>query len=111
MSLLTNFANTAFSAASSVIGVNTLSIAGGSGISCVQQEIRHARAFEDGGFAPESAFDLVCRKSVFAAAYTSAANSYIGNTATFGGVTYRVGEILDGRSTVTIRLEHQQVST
>ena len=55
--------------------------------------------------------DLVCAKSVFDAAYTSAANAYVGNVATFENVTYRVADIDVGRSTVTIRVAHQQLST
>ena len=111
MSLLTNYANTAFASASSVIGTNQLSIAGGSSISAVKNSVRHNRDFDDGGFAPGSAIDLVVAKSVFAAAYASAANAYVGNTATFENATYRVTDIDVGAHAVTVRLAHQEFAT
>ena len=111
MSLVSDFANAAFTASSAVIGTQTIAISGGTAVACVVNEVRHAREFEDGGFAPDAALDCVCRRSVFVAAYTGAAGTYIGNTAVVGGSTYRVQSISYGSSHVAVSVVHQQDAT
>ena len=108
MSILSAFANAGFSTASTVIGTVSVSIGGGSAIAAVKSEARHARDFEDGGFAPDAALELVARTSVFATAYTSATNAYVGNLATIGNATYRIESISSGASTTTITLSHEE---
>ena len=108
MSILSAFANAAFTAASTVIGTVTFTIAGGSSVAAVRNEARHKMDFEDGGFAPDAALELVTNTTTFRAAYTSAANAYIGKLAVVGNVTYRVGMIGAGGSTTLIGLSHTE---
>ena len=108
MSLLTNFANTSFTAAKAVIGTKSLTIAGGSALSCVGGPIESSKDFEDGGFAPDIAMSLVCNSTSFKASYTNVASTYNGSLAVVGGVTYRVERIRAGDSHHTISLSHQQ---
>ena len=108
MSLLSDFANGAFTQASTVIGTTTMAIGGGTAVTVVKNDVRHSKSFDDGGFEPDRALNLVCNTSTFAAAYTSAASSYVGNTATVDATTYRVSEITVGISHVTIALSHEQ---
>jgi len=111
VSLLTNFANTAFATASAVIGVESLTIAGGSAVSAVKNQVRHTRDFEDGGFAPDSALELVCARAAFSAAYASAGGAYVGKLANYAGATYRVTDVDVGNHAVTLRLAHQEDAT
>ena len=111
MSLLSNFANTAYATASAVIGTESLAIDGGSSISAVQNQVRHARDFEDGGFAPDSALELVCARSAFSAAYASAGSAYVGKLATFDGATYRITDVEVGKHAVTLRVAHKEDAT
>ena len=108
MSLLSNFANVAFARASTVIGTVNVTIAGGTAVAAVRNEARHERDFEDGGFAPDAGLDLVCNSAAFKAAYTSAANAYVGSTAVVKNVTYRIASISAGGSTTTIGLAHAE---
>lgn len=108
MSLLSDFSNAAFTTASAIIGTQTFSIGGGTAVAAVKGEVRHSKGFEDGGFAPGRSLTLVCNKSVFDAAYTAAANTYVGNTVVFENTTYRLSGIDVGQSHVTVGLEHEE---
>ena len=108
MSLLSAFANGAFTATSTVIGTVNFTIAGGSAVAAVKNEASHEREFEDGGFAPDRSLALVCNTTVFANAYSSAANAYVGNLASVGGVSYRIERVVTGGSTTTLELMHQE---
>lgn len=106
MSLLSNFANGAYTQASAVIGTSTFSIGGGTAVAAVKNEVRHGKGFEDGGFAPDQTLEIVALTLSFKAAYANAANSYVGNTVSFESTTWRLGGVDVGQSFVTLRLEH-----
>ena len=108
MSLLSDFANSAYTTASAVIGTKTIAIAGGTAVACVVNETRHSRDFEEGGMALDWSMEAVIKTSVFKAAYTSAASAYVGLLAVVGGVTYRVASVSAGVSTTSIGLANEE---
>lgn len=108
MSLLSNFANAGFTTASAIIGTVTISIDGGEAIACVENELRASRDYEVGRMAVENTLTVVCRRSVFDAAYTESVNSYFGARATVGGRTLTVESISKGVSHVSIDLVEEE---
>ena len=110
MSLLSDFSRGGFNHAATVIGAQTFTIAGGTAVSSVPNEVRHSKDFEDGGFAPDTALELVCNRDVFDLAYTSAPETYINSLATTGSVVYRLTSLSVGAAHVVLTLEHSDVS-
>ena len=93
MSIFEDFAKTGFAASREIIGGNTLSIQGGTGISVVGGDRSDARGYESGGYEADVTFEVVAAKAEFEAAYTAATRTYLGKTATLSGRTYRVQSI------------------
>lgn len=105
MSLLSEFAKSAFSQARQSIGGEGLTIAGGASVSAVLSEIAESQSYEDTGFMPVTAFQAVVDTEEFTTAYTANQRSYVGKIATCRSRTFRVIEIVKGNSFTTIRLE------
>lgn len=104
MSQLTDFAAEAFGSARSVIGGESVSIGGGTALSCVLNEATAERDFEMGGFGKSASLEAVASTTAFDAAYTSVVASYVGKTATARGLTWRVRSIQRGQAFTTISL-------
>ena len=96
MSILSDFISTIAPLARTVIGAETLSIAGGTAIAGTFNEARHSRDYEDGGFERDAMMDFVCETATFEDAYTSTASAYLGKTATARGATWRVASVSRG---------------
>ena len=110
MSLLSSFASQGHAVASAVIGVETVTIDGGDGVAAVLNEIVTARDFESGGHAPSNTLRAVIKTTVFNAAYSGAAGSYLGKDATARGVTMTVSSISKGALFVEIELEDEEAA-
>jgi hypothetical protein len=104
MSILSDFIDTVAPIARTVIGAETLSIAGGTAISGTYSEARHSRDYEDGGFERDAMLDFVVQTATFSAAYTAAVTSYLGKAAAGRGDTWRVSSISKGAFFVTVGL-------
>lgn len=105
MSRLTDFAAAAFTRARSVIGGESLSISGGTAVSCVLNEVAMSRDYESGGFERTDTLDAVVALADWNAAYPLAQNEYFNKPAVARGITFRTGEIRKGQSFVIIRLQ------
>jgi hypothetical protein len=105
MSLLSDFAKSAFAAARQTIGGESLTIAGGAAVSVVLSEVSDSQTYEDTGFMPVASFQAVIDSVEFSAAYTASIRTYIGKIATCRSRQFRIVEIVNGRSFVTLRLE------
>lgn len=101
MSLLADFAATAFDSASAVIGMEPLTISDGPPIQVVLNESEFSQESEDGGFEQIAALDAVVRVDVFRAAYPGDIQR---NKATARGKTWRVAKVRPGASFVAIVL-------
>lgn len=104
MSILSDFIDTVAPIARTVIGAETLSIAGGTAINGTYSESRHSRDYEDGGFERDAMLDFVVQTATFSTAYTAAVSSYLGKTAAGRGDTWRVSSISKGAFFVTVGL-------
>ena len=109
MSILSDFISAVAPIARTVIGSETLSIAGGTAISGTFNEARHSRDYEDGGFERDAMLDFVVEAATFTAAYTQSIPSYEGKSAAsvrnnYGSETWRVGTISAGAFFVNIGL-------
>lgn len=104
MSILSDFISAVAPIARTVIGAETLSIAGGTAISGTFNEAHHSRDYEEGGFERDAMMDFVVETGTFTAAYTAAANSYLGKSVTARGDTWRVSSVSKGAFFVTIGL-------
>ena len=104
MSILGDFISTIAPLARTVIGSETLSIAGGTVIAGTYNEARHSRDYEDGGFERDAMMDFVVETALFSAAYAGAVADYLGKTATGRGDTWRVSSISKGAFFVTVGL-------
>jgi hypothetical protein len=109
MSILSDFISAVAPIARTVIGSETLSIAGGTAIAGTFNEARHSRDYEDGGFEIESSMDFVVESAILIAAYPNAAISYHGKSAIsirniYGSETWRVKTIIPGGFFVTVGL-------
>jgi hypothetical protein len=104
MSILSDFISAVAPIARTVIGSETLSIAGGTAIAGTFNEARHSREYEEGGFERDAMMDFVCETATFEASYQSGANAYLGKTATARGATWRVASVNRGAFFVTVGL-------
>ena len=104
MSILTNFSNTQFLAARSVIGGETIAIGSGDAVSGVVGELELDRDYEMGGFEVSEAISVVVRASDFLAAYPADPKTYQGKVATVRGNAYRIDRISKGQHAVTLSL-------
>jgi hypothetical protein len=104
MSILSDFIDTVAPIARTVIGAETLSIAGGTSISGTYSEARHSRDYEEGGFERDAMLEFVVQTATFSAAYTAAVTSYLGKAAAGRGDTWRVSSISKGAFFVTVGL-------
>jgi len=104
MSLLSEFAAACHAIAAPVIGLESITIAGGAAISGTLAESDFHRNYEEGGFEQAATLEFVVSATVFAAAYPNTAKSYEGNKATARGDTWRIGSISSGASFVKISL-------
>jgi hypothetical protein len=104
MSILSDFISAVAPIARTVIGSETLSIAGGTAIAGTFNEARHSREYEEGGFERDAMMDFVVETATFEATYTAAASAYLGKTATARGATWRVGSVNRGAFFVTVGL-------
>jgi hypothetical protein len=104
MSILSDFISAVAPIARTVIGSETLSIAGGTAIAGTYNEARHSREYEEGGFERDAMMDFVVETGIFEAAYQSGANAYLGKTAAARGDTWRVSSISKGAFFVTVGL-------
>ncbi|MGA0846891.1 MAG: hypothetical protein ACO3RV_10135 [Luteolibacter sp.] len=104
MSQLTDFAAAQFAKARTIIGGESVAIAGGSAISCVLNEVSDARGFESGGYEDEVEMEAVVDLVTFQASYAASPKTYRGKTATARGRTFRIESIKTGQSFVTLRL-------
>ena len=101
---MTDFAKAAFTAARSVIGGESISIAGGTAVSCVLNEVSDSRGFETGGYEAEVELEAVADLTEFVDAYAATPPSYRGKTVTARGRTFRLDTIRTGQGFVTLRL-------
>lgn len=104
MSSLTDFAAAQFLRSRAVIGGEDLAINGGTAVSAVLAEVSNGREYDD-GFERAQALDAVVSIADWSVAYTLAASSYLGKTATARGLTFRVASIRKGQSFVTLSLK------
>jgi hypothetical protein len=104
MSILSDFINAVAPIARTVIGSETLSIAGGTAIAGTFNESRHSREYEQGGFERDATMDFVVETGTFNAAYTASVTSYLGKAATGRGESWRVSSISKGAFFVTVGL-------
>jgi len=104
MSILSDFITTVTPIARTVIGSETLSIAGGTAIAGTFNEARHSRDYEEGGFERDAMMDFVAETATFEAAYTSTASAYLGKTASGRSATWRVASVSRGAFFVTVGL-------
>ena len=104
MSLLTEFAKSAFTIAGDIIGRESLTIGSGPAIGGVMNEATFSREYESGGFEQSSSVDFVTGIAEFVAAYPLAAKAYEGKVATARGDTWRIVSIRPGASFVSISL-------
>jgi len=104
MSILSDFIDTVSPIARTVIGAETLSIAGGTAISGTYSEARHSRDYEEGGFERDAMLDFVVQTATFSTAYTASVASYLGKAAAGRGDTWRVSSISKGAFFVTVGL-------
>jgi len=104
MSILSDFISAVAPIARTVIGSETLSIAGGTAIAGTFNEARHSREYEEGGFERDAMMDFVCETGTFETSYQSGANAYLGKTATARGATWRVASVNRGTFFVTVGL-------
>lgn len=104
MSLLTDFAATQFQRARTIIGGESLAIGGGTAVSAVLAEVSNGREYDD-GFDRSQTLDAVVAIADWDAAYTAAAATYLGKTATARGLTFRVAAIRKGQGFVTVSLK------
>lgn len=104
MSILTNFANSQFLAARSVIGAETIAIGDGAAVSGVVGELEIDRDYETGGFEVSEGISIAVRVSDFSTAYASDPKTYQGKVATVRGNAYRIDRISKGQHAVTINL-------
>ena len=111
MSLLTEFAKSAFTIAGDIIGRESLTIGSGPSIGGVMNEATFSREYESGGFEQSSAVDFVTGITEFVAAYPLTAKSYEGKVATARGDTWRIVSIRPGASFVSISLSSTNKSS
>lgn len=104
MSILSNFIAAVAPVAQTIIGIETLSIDGGTAIVGTCNEARYSRDYETGGFEPDTTLDFVVLLSFFTAAYPAAFTAYQGKAAVARGQTFRVATISAGASFVTVSL-------
>jgi tRNA A37 threonylcarbamoyltransferase TsaD len=104
MSLLTEFVTSALSQASAIIGTETVTIAGGTALNCVLNQIQDQRDLVDGGFDMSPTLDAVCDMADFIAAYPHLASSYLGKIAVARERNWRVTGIETRNPIVVIHL-------
>lgn len=93
MSQLTDFVAAQFAKARTIVGADSLSIAGGTAISVTSGTRTDGRGFESGGYEAEVEIEVTAAKAAFEAAYTGATRTYLGKTATLGGRSFRIENI------------------
>ena len=89
-SFLTKYARGCFKQARSTIGGESLTISGGTSLSCVLNDSVNSRDYEDAGFDRSTTLDAVISDDEFSAAYPAALNTYIGKIATARGESFRI---------------------
>lgn len=104
MSQITDFVAAQLAKARTIIGGESVSIAGGTAISCVLNEVTDSRGYESGGYEDEIEMEAVADLTEFQAAYSSSPPTYRGKTATARSRTFRIESIRTGQSFVTMRL-------
>ena len=104
MSQLTDFASAQFAKARTIIGGETVAIAGGTAVSCVLNEVSDSRDFETGGYEADVELEAVVDLATFQAAYSSSPPTYRGKTALARSRTFRIDTLRTGQSFVTLRL-------
>ena len=105
MSALTEFTKKAFLSARTTIGGETITINGGASVSAVLNEIADSQSYEDTGFSPIASFQAVVESTEFTTAYTAAIKSYIGSSVSSRSRSFRLTDIVSGRSFITLKLE------
>jgi hypothetical protein len=105
MSELQDFAKAAFAESRTTIGGEPIAISGGATISAVLAERTASDQYDGIGFSPSDTFTAVVDAFEFATAYPSAIASYKGKSVEARGVKFRLREITQGASFVTMRLE------
>lgn len=108
MGIVADFLTKVVPQALTATGTETIAVGGGTAVACVLSEVRHQREFMDVGFAQQTALDAVVRRSVWDAAYTSTASSYVGKSAVARTLTFRVEAVEVGAYFVTVRLAEIQ---
>jgi hypothetical protein len=104
MSILSDFISAVAPIARTVIGSETLSIAGGTAIAGTYNEARHSREYEEGGFERDAMMDFVVETGAFDLAYPANVTSYLGKAAIGRSDTWRVSSISKGAFFVTVGL-------
>ena len=104
MSILSDFISAVSPIAQSIIGTQTVAIAGGSPIAFTPSEERYAKDYETGGFEQESTTEIIILKSVFSPAYPAEISTYEGKVAVISSKNWRIRSITDGASFVSIGL-------
>lgn len=104
MSLLSAFTTAAHGIAASVIGTESITIAGGPSIAGILSESAFNRDYEAGGFEQSATLDFVIDSTAFAAAYPNSPKTYEGNKVTARGDTWRIGSVSVGASFVRLSL-------
>ena len=102
---LQNFVSNAFSDARSTIGGESLVIGTGATLSAVLSEITSADTYSNTGFIPSALFQAVVDSDEFTTAYPLESKNYVGKKVTARGIVFRLTEVMNGASFVTIKLE------
>jgi len=105
MSLLSDFKSAAHAIFKTVAGTESVTIGGGTALAGILNESQFSRDYESGGFEQSGTLEFVVDKAAFVAAYTAAARTYEGKSATARGENWRVQSVNVGPSFVRISLQ------
>jgi hypothetical protein len=103
MSIVSDFAAAMAGQAFSMIGAETITIAGAA-VSCVLAQVEDEKDFATGGFEVVKRLDAVCRTS------SLPAGALLKKTATARGQTFRIDTIRAGATFTTLVLEQVEKS-
>ena len=110
MSIVGDFVKGASSVAMPMLGVEPVSIDGGSVLSAVLNEINTDRDYEAGGMAPTTTLMAVVKVADWVLGYASAEGTYLGKDASVRGITMTVARISKGAEFVEIELADEEAA-
>jgi hypothetical protein len=105
MSLLSDFVAAVAPQAKTIIGAESITVAGGQAVAAILNEVGSGSAFGDVGFDADTALTaLVSRADWIAAGYSATGSTYLKKTATALSQTFRVDHIDIGAHFVKLSL-------